>query len=112
MIRRPPRSTLFPYTTLFRSKRVKRSHGLPWERPPGTLDHLTVEPQEAPVCRRPVQQGAQPLSLRFGEIVANRRPDQDPVALDQRKVGRNEYVGPCERPTLDRRTALAEEPRE
>src|SRR5947207_12085387 len=23
MIRRPPRSTLFPYTTLFRSKRVK-----------------------------------------------------------------------------------------
>src|SRR2546426_9941738 len=24
MIRRPPRSTLFPYTTLFRSKRVQR----------------------------------------------------------------------------------------
>src|SRR5256885_5243346 len=28
MIRRPPRSTLFPYTTLFRSGR-KRSSGLP-----------------------------------------------------------------------------------
>src|SRR2546422_2019921 len=26
MIRRPPRSTLFPYTTLFRSLRVKRLH--------------------------------------------------------------------------------------
>src|SRR5438093_2982755 len=25
MIRRPPRSTLFPYTTLFRSSRTKRS---------------------------------------------------------------------------------------
>src|SRR5690349_22772692 len=25
MIRRPPRSTLFPYTTLFRSRRCKRS---------------------------------------------------------------------------------------
>src|SRR3712207_6947124 len=25
MIRRPPRSTLFPYTTLFRSKTVKKS---------------------------------------------------------------------------------------
>src|SRR5438270_7628844 len=25
MIRRPPRSTLFPYTTLFRSRRVRRS---------------------------------------------------------------------------------------
>src|SRR5438445_2247590 len=29
MIRRPPRSTLFPYTTLFRSVRVvERQHGL------------------------------------------------------------------------------------
>src|SRR5258708_27074132 len=27
MIRRPPRSTLFPYTTLFRSARLRRSDG-------------------------------------------------------------------------------------
>src|SRR5256885_8451463 len=27
MIRRPPRSTLFPYTTLFRSPRQGRQHG-------------------------------------------------------------------------------------
>src|SRR5258708_26159237 len=27
MIRRPPRSTLFPYTTLFRSEVVRRLHG-------------------------------------------------------------------------------------
>src|SRR6267143_7023272 len=27
MIRRPPRSTLFPYTTLFRSRRVLRQRG-------------------------------------------------------------------------------------
>src|SRR4051794_41743081 len=26
MIRRPPRSTLFPYTTLFRSARLRRDH--------------------------------------------------------------------------------------
>src|SRR2546430_13400740 len=26
MIRRPPRSTLFPYTTLFRSSRMNRGH--------------------------------------------------------------------------------------
>src|SRR3712207_8781277 len=44
MIRRPPRSTLFPYTTLFRSAevaerhRVRRVH-LPW-RPP-----MTITPQ-------------------------------------------------------------------
>src|SRR3989442_10680216 len=33
MIRRPPRSTLFPYTTLFRSRRSS-SHGDPHEREP------------------------------------------------------------------------------
>src|SRR2546425_6622135 len=27
MIRRPPRSTLFPYTTLFRSRHRRRDHG-------------------------------------------------------------------------------------
>src|SRR5260370_35370439 len=29
MIRRPPRSTLFPYTTLFRSQRVERAEAVP-----------------------------------------------------------------------------------
>src|SRR2546426_1886859 len=33
MIRRPPRSTLFPYTTLFRS---------PWERPLYAQGHLAI----------------------------------------------------------------------
>src|SRR5438874_5458365 len=32
MIRRPPRSTLFPYTTLFRSVAVQRRAGLRQER--------------------------------------------------------------------------------
>src|SRR2546430_12709289 len=35
MIRRPPRSTLFPYTTLFRSRPVRRPARL-LRRPPGT----------------------------------------------------------------------------
>src|SRR3712207_7217279 len=33
MIRRPPRSTLFPYTTLFRSRRRPAGGGLPRGRP-------------------------------------------------------------------------------
>src|SRR3989442_2588119 len=39
MIRRPPRSTLFPYTTLFRSLRpigrlaANSGHGSPWKDP-------------------------------------------------------------------------------
>src|SRR3712207_7298659 len=36
MIRRPPRSTLFPYTTLFRSTRRKPSRAGPGGRPSGT----------------------------------------------------------------------------
>src|SRR3712207_8566679 len=40
MIRRPPRSTLFPYTTLFRSALVDR-------RAVGRQDHVAVEHQAA-----------------------------------------------------------------
>src|SRR3989442_9579829 len=34
MIRRPPRSTLFPYTTLFRSGRPRSEHGVERRRLP------------------------------------------------------------------------------
>src|SRR3712207_6881807 len=34
MIRRPPRSTLFPYTTLFRSVRIRPYSGLEFRRRP------------------------------------------------------------------------------
>src|SRR2546422_8316139 len=38
MIRRPPRSTLFPYTTLFRSQAIFKAHSEPvW---PNDLDEL------------------------------------------------------------------------
>src|SRR4051794_41981105 len=45
MIRRPPRSTLFPYTTLFRSLSTalaNHPHTAP-DRPPGTTYHLRSE---------------------------------------------------------------------
>src|SRR2546422_6242569 len=41
MIRRPPRSTLFPYTTLFRSQAVSHS---PRDRGPGADDHPVRHP--------------------------------------------------------------------
>src|SRR2546430_10050879 len=46
MIRRPPRSTLFPYTTLFRSNIPRESakelivHARPHSRPPTTIIHF------------------------------------------------------------------------
>src|SRR3712207_8878569 len=42
MIRRPPRSTLFPYTTLFRSSRINHLAADPREY--RLLDHLGTEP--------------------------------------------------------------------
>src|SRR5438445_11814037 len=66
MIRRPPRSTLFPYTTLFRS--VGDPHGP--DHPLLTAWHLTLRPR----ARTAVRGVARPP--RF-------RPD-----LDRRLVGR------------------------
>src|SRR5437867_5879609 len=40
MIRRPPRSTLFPYTTLFRSDELGVRHVPARERSPAPADHL------------------------------------------------------------------------
>src|SRR3712207_8135765 len=40
MIRRPPRSTLFPYTTLFRSVQEISLPGRPSETPPSELERV------------------------------------------------------------------------
>src|SRR2546425_8767064 len=50
MIRRPPRSTLFPYTTLFRSGR--RSEGCRRAWPWGRGGAATESPGRSPVCAR------------------------------------------------------------
>src|SRR5438445_9490946 len=47
MIRRPPRSTLFPYTTLFRSGRLRREPALPHARP----DDARLRARRAPLPR-------------------------------------------------------------
>src|SRR3712207_9323626 len=57
MIRRPPRSTLFPYTTLFRSVQFFRSQrkdsGSPWIRPTNTSEMIVepTGPRRCPSCR-------------------------------------------------------------
>src|SRR2546422_4012052 len=47
MIRRPPRSTLFPYTTLFRSKVTASTNSAYWERA-GILPHWIAPSDRAP----------------------------------------------------------------
>src|SRR3712207_7735698 len=56
MIRRPPRSTLFPYTTLFRSVRVRAAH-----------DRLRTAVDEQPAAA-----DVRPLEVR-GELAVPRR---------------------------------------
>src|SRR6266511_5288422 len=56
MIRRPPRSTLFPYTTLFRSKMLPAQDGsttmLPGHPPPRSEEHTSeLQSRENLVCR-------------------------------------------------------------
>src|SRR3712207_8045360 len=52
MIRRPPRSTLFPYTTLFRSPRQLRAEVLSVKRI-GAYHHLTLVAPGVPERFRP-----------------------------------------------------------
>src|SRR3712207_7706013 len=59
MIRRPPRSTLFPYTTLFRSLH----HGV--AVPPAPL--VVLEPLDVPRAE-PLQPAAQLFDAQTGEV--------------------------------------------
>src|SRR3712207_8287076 len=63
MIRRPPRSTLFPYTTLFRSQTVE-------EPPPSAL----LEAEFVGAVRDPILRAN---DLQLGLLVANRELVED-----------------------------------
>src|SRR2546430_12947190 len=66
MIRRPPRSTLFPYTTLFRSPLVCRWGGAQTSRRAATVqeDGLPVSNASLNVRRRPRCPRADPPSFQ------------------------------------------------
>src|SRR3712207_7648643 len=72
MIRRPPRSTLFPYTTLFRSRLVKRFIS--------DREGRCVCPPELPVCvcgARPVLRRGVVRRSTAEEVRANPRSASD-----------------------------------
>src|SRR2546425_12117255 len=81
MIRRPPRSTLFPYTTLFRSPLGARV-----EHPPehGGL-HPIVERRRGAVRAHEVYVGG--ADLRLGERRADRPLEPAPVGVGRRDMG-------------------------
>src|SRR3712207_7834093 len=60
MIRRPPRSTLFPYTTLFRSSGVAIYAALEQELPEVIANHGVVLPSEPSALYRSLEIGEEP----------------------------------------------------
>src|SRR2546422_7439894 len=69
MIRRPPRSTLFPYTTLFRSVRERYGDGKPYQY---QYDGAPTVNDQLLVARRLVEAGARCVSLTFGRWDSHR----------------------------------------
>src|SRR3712207_8687129 len=80
MIRRPPRSTLFPYTTLFRSVVIKNPFGLPIRLP-----RLCAYPRirDFVVYRRLVNLADHPKS--FGERLCGVRSEEHTSELQSRQ---------------------------
>src|SRR5260370_35516691 len=74
MIRRPPRSTLFPYTTLFRSQAAanSRHRGSPAEKAPRSLSEIRLSNGSIP--------GRSDLNTGRRATARNRTPIRTPIA--------------------------------
>src|SRR6185312_16862840 len=87
MIRRPPRSTLFPYTTLFRSPRCAASHDKPASRrraaPTGRSEEHTSELQSRSdlVCRLLLEKKKEQTDM-MQVLVLNRKLDNRALLCD------------------------------
>src|SRR3712207_7507537 len=82
MIRRPPRSTLFPYTTLFRS-RARRASGDPAGGRGARLLGRPHRRPDRPALERPAGHGQEPHPARAGE--AARRSEEHTSELQSRQ---------------------------
>src|SRR2546427_9511485 len=71
MIRRPPRSTLFPYTTLFRSRRdprLARHLPAPVRPQPGARGAARLDARGAPAGERRVEAGRERSEEHTSEL--------------------------------------------
>src|SRR2546422_4457815 len=79
MIRRPPRSTLFPYTTLFRSRRGAAGVPIAYTVVPCPLGQLLVAATERGICRIGLGSGVTTL-----EAGLRARSEEDTSELQSR----------------------------
>src|SRR5256884_9991537 len=96
MIRRPPRSTLFPYTTLFRSL-LREHHPLVVERP-------VAEPEREPVLDAVTARNLQPLAL--GELLAADRAQDGEGVQDALRELHGDRLGRSEEHTSELQSRL------
>src|SRR2546422_5843507 len=82
MIRRPPRSTLFPYTTLFRSPRSGKVGALRRTRDAEHHRRATSE-HSAPVHRQPRHRGAEG-GRRRAQVAGRSRSEEHTSELQSR----------------------------
>src|SRR3712207_7637769 len=94
MIRRPPRSTLFPYTTLFRSADADRAHGARHVPLPGLVvqqaDHRRDELRLAQGCPRQSDAGRGRRSEEHTSELQSRNISYAVFLLKKKKVTNNE----------------------
>src|SRR2546430_10220290 len=101
MIRRPPRSTLFPYTTLFRSddEALDQVAELSHVARPGIAENETLG------LRRESLDRLVRAHVRFREEVPGKRHDVIPTLAERRDVDRKDVQtgekGLAEQPLLD-----------
>src|SRR5258705_10584109 len=105
MIRRPPRSTLFPYTTLFRSNSQQVLRGTEW------LKH--IHPEDQPRVAACLD-GARPEQPSHSIAFRYQRPDGGEVWLEQIAVvqfdsaGRPAYINGLTADVTERKRFEAE----
>src|SRR3712207_9035811 len=88
MIRRPPRSTLFPYTTLFRSRVLELRYGLGGEHP-RTLDEVG---RTFNVTRERIRQ-IENQSLKKLQSLAEAQKLRDVARSEERRQGKSVDLG-------------------
>src|SRR3712207_7743446 len=80
MIRRPPRSTLFPYTTLFRSGSLPHSHGIEVD-----VTLLTTNPAATDKLRREAHKPCVAVAVGRSGLASNLRSEEHTSELQSRQ---------------------------
>src|SRR5256885_11679689 len=85
MIRRPPRSTLFPYTTLFRSSHFFRSSASATDASPSTIA-TSSSPNTSPrirLDRKSTRLNSSHLVISYAVFCLKKKKENSQVALER-----------------------------